>query len=55
MKPEPYLVCRRPFFLRECPYDKTKWTAPSILDMKQPDFEAASNASGLIPSSLIRP
>ena len=26
------------------------WTAPSILDMRQPHFEAASNASGLIPS-----
>ena len=21
---EPYRVCRRPFFLRECPNDKTK-------------------------------
>ncbi len=28
----------------------TKWTAPSILDTRQPHFEAASNASGLIPS-----
>ncbi len=27
-----------------------KWTAPSILDMRQPHFEAASKASGLIPS-----
>ena len=27
-----------------------KWTAPSILDMRPPHFEAVSNASGLIPS-----
>lgn len=27
-----------------------KWTAPSILDMRQSHFEAASKASGLIPS-----
>ncbi len=27
-----------------------RWTAPSILDTRQPHFEAASNASGLIPS-----
>ena len=26
------------------------WTAPSILDMRPPHFEAVSNASGLIPS-----
>lgn len=33
--------------------DKTmteNWTAPSILDMRRPHFEAASKASGLIPS-----
>ena len=29
---------------------RTKGTAPSILDIKQPHFEAASKASGLIPS-----
>ena len=27
-----------------------QWTAPSILDMRPPHFEAVSNASGLIPS-----
>ena len=27
-----------------------KWTAPSILDMRQPHFEAASKTSGLILS-----
>ncbi len=26
------------------------WTTPSILDMRKPHFEAASKASGLIPS-----
>lgn len=26
------------------------WTAPSILDTRRPHFEAASKASGLIPS-----
>ena len=33
-------------------YEKAnqKWTAPSILDMRPPHFEAVSNASGLIPS-----
>ncbi len=29
---------------------KEYWTAPSILDTRRPHFEAASKASGLIPS-----
>ena len=34
----------------QCSRKIAMWTAPCILDMKQPHFEAASKASGLIPS-----
>lgn len=32
------------------PFAARNWTAPSILDTRQPHFKAASKASGLIPS-----
>ena len=31
-------------------FSRAIWTAPSLLDTRQPHFDAASNASGLIPS-----